>query len=180
MKILSIYADECRNELNALNIHYAKNIRFDVKEMHDWGKCIAMDYIDELHQYRYYTIYINKKLLDDRCDTLSLKTTIIHELLHTCANSFCHTRDWKRLADYVNLKLGYNVKRTDCSTDKLPYEMLAERVNENKYVLKCEKCGQMIFRNRMSNLLRYPEQYRCARKIDGCEQSCGGMFIREK
>lgn len=94
--------------------------------------------------------------------------TMIHEVIHTVDGCWNHGELWKRCVDKVNRKYGYSISRT--GSQKQGYSLKVAEVNV-KYIIKCDKCGNTIQRQRMSKLVKYPEIYRC---------KCGGKLSRIK
>lgn len=155
--------ETCKKELDVLNIPYGNvvNITPNKTALSRWGQCVKYYNGD-------YSINISTRLLDDSVPYDGLKSTIIHELLHTCPNSFNHGKTWKGYADKVNKRYGYLVQRCDNSIDK----GVVEITKDAKYAFKCNKCGSIIVRNRASNFTKHPENYRCS--------NCNGKFTRIK
>ena len=74
---------------------------------------------------------------------------------------------WKRLAEKVNSKLGYNIKRCSSASEKGVIE--DHRLdNRRQYIIVCEKCGLAYTRQRACRLVENPELFRCGR--------CGGKL----
>ena len=101
-------------------------------------------------------------------------TTLIHEILHTCDNCQNHGPQWKAYAGRVNQKYGLNIKRATSSEEK----GLVKDITNYKYAIRCEKCGKMIYKNRLSNSIKYPNQYHHIKNDEGL--NCGGCFERVK
>ena len=45
--------------------------------------------------------------------------------------------------------------------------MKKKKKKESKYILRCTKCGKLFYKDRMCNVIRYPEDY--THSIDGGE-----------
>ena len=158
------YAVECMKELDALNIRYSPNISFviNTRATTRLGLCKKLG--------NSYVIEISSLLLDERVDAVrGLKTTIMHELLHTCRGCMKHTGRWAELAAKVNAAYGYHVTRA-ASPDEgiIPGELR----KPPRYFIRCVKCGMQIPRQKRSPLVNHPENYRCAK--------CGGALQRVK
>ena len=155
--------NECKKELDALNIPYGPvvSITPNTTAASRWGQCRRL-------YNGTYTINISTRLLRENVPINGLKSTIMHELLHTCPNSFNHGKTWKRYAEQVNSKYGYNVQRCDTSNDK----GVVEIISDVKFAYKCLGCGAIVVRNRASNFTKHPENYRCS--------ACRGKFERIK
>ena len=158
MRNLNTVAKECMTELDNIGIHYGKVVRFEIntRAKKRWGQCkkTAQGYI----------ININVDLLDERNDINGLKNTIIHELLHTCKGCMNHGSEWKRLADKVNRHYGYGVTRCSNADEKgVNYrrETVRRAQPEYKYAIRCECCGHIYKRSKLTKTIQHPENYRC-------------------
>lgn len=152
MKNLNNYIKICMRELDDLSINYSKSVRFEInrRAKSRYGMCKK--------ENDGFVISVSDMLLMDEVDEKSLKDTIIHELLHTCKDCQNHGAQWKKLAQAVNEKYGYNIKRASSRTEKgLPE--IKER--DAKYAVCCTVCGKVFERYRMSKLIRYPNMYCC-------------------
>ena len=109
-----------------------------------------------------YTIYISKYFLNN--PTAEIKNVLVHEVLHTVKGCMNHGNKWKVLANRMNSKYGYNIKRTS------NYILNSEEANQIKrqYTIKCQGCGQTIYRQKKSKLVTKPHLYRCGK--------CGGKL----
>lgn len=156
--------NECRAELDSIGIKYGNIVSIQSANLTPttWGICTKKGDI--------YKIRINKTLLESAESYKGLKNIIIHEMLHSCPNSMSHTGNWKNLARIVNSKLGYSVSRCS-SNEELGVKINAMEQN-SKYACKCDKCGEILYRNRICNLVKYPSHY--------MHKNCGGTFIRIK
>lgn len=94
-----------------------------------------------------------------------LRTTLVHELLHTCPGCRDHGLRWKSYATIANKALGLDIQRTV----RLEEESQPLRHEEVKYILECQSCGARIERMRMSKAVKSPWRYRCR---------CGGKLKR--
>ena len=163
MKDLNAIANACMQKLDALDIRYGNIDRFDVntRAKKRWGQCKAKP-------GRMYAININHRLLQDDVPMKAVEETVLHELIHTCEGCMDHGPRWKAIVAKVNRAYGYNIKRANSADEK----MINYRPDETdiKYAVICTRCGHVVYRNRMSNFVRHPENYRCA--------TCHGEFRR--
>ena len=162
MRDLNMYASICMKELDSIDIKYGSIKKFVVntRATRRWGNCSG-------NKVNGFTIQISAVLLDECNDEIGLKNTIIHELLHSCDGCMNHGASWKRLAEKVNSKLGYNIKRCSSASEKGVVE--DHRLdNRRQYVIVCEKCGLTYTRQRACRLVENPELFRCGR--------CGGKL----
>lgn len=96
-----------------------------------------------------------------------IKNTIIHELIHCIPYCNNHGEEFKKYANLINNRYGYNVsrvgnKKEDFEKSNIEYD---EPQNYN-YKIICKGCNQDFYRQRLNrNFLRY---YRCAK--------CGSKF----
>lgn len=171
MRDLNVIAIECIRELEIIGIQCGKVTEFAVntRAKRRWGLC-------RKNGDGTFSININADLLLESTNIDGLKNTIIHELLHTCPNCFCHTGEWKRLADKVNRYYGYGISRCSTAADKGIDEKVIQareierqrKRNNPKYIFKCKGCGQIVTRQRKSDFTEYYRLYHCAR--------CHGAF----
>ena len=156
-------AEECKEELRALNIEFAENVYFEIntRAKSRFGRCRKVcSWNNE------FTIEITDMLLEKNVPTKSLKNTIIHELLHTVDGCMNHKSKWKNLANKVNNAYGYDIKRASSFEERgVKMEIAPKKIN---YMFKCKGCGQTIKRTRKSKFTEFYNYYTC-----GC---CGVKF----
>lgn len=102
------------------------------------------------------------------CSDDVIREVLAHEVLHTCPGCHDHGKIWKTYAGIMNTAYGYNIKRTasfEAAGLEQPEE--AKRIEEIRYVLRCEKCGREYHRRRRSKAVKNPGRYRCR---------CGGRL----
>ena len=119
-----------------------------------------------------YSINIARFILDDDIDDKAVMETIIHEILHTVSGCMNHGKKWKSLGKIIEREFGYTITTTDNYSkfsDRLAEERKVERnIKKHNYVFRCKDCGQTIYRERMSNFVKYYKHYRCGK--------CGSDF----
>lgn len=154
--------DYCLEQVHALGIktNPIASITINTRATGRWGQCRKSG--------NSYSINISNRLLQDNVPINSLRQTIIHEILHATDNGMQHKNEWKARAETVNRAYGYNVKRTNSATE-LGVEPINKAVNAN-YCCACEKCGYKIYRQRTSDFVKHPENYR--------HTGCNGKFKR--
>lgn len=107
-----------------------------------------------------YTIEIAARLLD--AQRQACMDVLMHEVLHTCYGCCNHGKRWKQYAQRVNDAYGLNVTvRGTCPG------LGVSDISKRRYVITCQKCGKVFYRERRSRLVDHPEMYRC---------SCGGCL----
>ena len=160
---LNSIAKICMNKLDDLSIPIEHNVAFTVntRATTRFGQCKYN------RKANTYSINIMSELIEPST-VIGLKQTIIHELLHTCPNCLNHGNIWKKYARMVNDATGLNVSRTN-SCEELGVNRKA--IQNYKYVIICEKCGKKWYRQKASNITKYPERYKC---------SCGGKLKVER
>lgn len=164
MRNLHQITSKCMDELEAIGIELGRveNVIVNTRAVNRWGQCKRL-------ASGGYEINISSRLLDENVPEISLKNTVIHELLHTCRNCMNHGAEWKYLAQKVNRAYPqYNIKRTASSEEY--HVQTASVVRKPKYAYECIKCKKQIFRYRESEFTRNVGNYRCA--------SCHGKFQR--
>ncbi len=117
-------------------------------------------------KYQMHHIEISKWVM--QLDDSIIKNTIFHELIHCIPYCNNHGEQFKKYANYINQKLGYNIKRVgdpkeDYEKSNLPFQ---EENKTYKYKIQCQKCGQEIYRQRFNAKLI--KKYRCGK--------CGGTL----
>lgn len=115
----------CEKELNAI-MPITQTIRYEgFKAVKTYGQARR-----ESHWYNSWLVRINVNMVNEE----EVKNTIIHEILHTYPNCQCHTGEWKRRAQIVKNKLGYEITR-------LSRKELGETTRKPKYIIECQDCG---------------------------------------
>ena len=100
-------------------------------------------------------------------DNEIIKNTIMHELIHCLPYCNNHGEEFKKYANLINQKLGYNIsrlgnKKEDYSKSNVEYD----EKEEYKYHIKCTNCGQEFFRKRLNK--NFDRRFRCGK--------CRGKF----
>ena len=91
----------------------------------------------------------------DDYPTIYTKEIILHELIHTLPGCFNHGEHFKAVARTLNMKYGYNISRVASSSS---VACLAPQ--EHKYEIQCPVCGKIFYRDRMSDFVKNPQNYR--------------------
>ena len=151
-------------EALACKIPFSKNISENVyinkRAKKRYGACK----LENIKGRKKYIIEVSSFVLD--ADDQTIKGIIAHEVLHTCHGCMNHGERWKRYASILNRAYGYNIKRVATREENnLPKENIG--VAKPKYAIKCQNCGNIIYRMRMSKVIKNPERYRC---------KCGGKL----
>ena len=98
-----------------------------------------------------------------------VKSTIVHELIHTVAGCYNHGPKFQEIARLLssayNIELGTRASKKEMALSE------EYRIAKAKYVIRCKKCGQIITRQRATRLVKYPVMYSCG---------CGGDLVRIK
>ena len=168
MKDLMKYVGEVCRDLDSIGVRYRTVRRWSVntRAKKRWGDCRALGGGE-------FAISISARLLADGADDQALRDTVAHELLHTVEGCVGHRGLWRELADKVTRELpGYSISRVTSAADKGFHDEQATAVSAPKYryALVCERCGQVIRRQKASKVIRAPQRYRCAK--------CGGRLKR--
>lgn len=149
MKNIYAIAKECKNELNNIGIETGNIVSYKIntRAKKRWGQCS--------YSYGTYAIEISNRLLQDDVSDIATKTTMLHEMLHTCKDCMNHGKEWQALADKVNKAYGYNIKRTTTSSEKGVEPMQSSETVH--YILHCENCGSHWEYKRYSKIVRCAE-----------------------
>ena len=167
---------ECLEELNKIGIIFDnKDIKVYISRRNNkrYGCCKpeipdeeykevtrkGFRYIIRYENYKKYSIEISKWVME--LDESIIKNTIIHELIHCLPYCNNHGKQFKKYADIVNTKLGYNItrvgnKKEDFKKSNLEY---IEK-EEYKYKIECKKCGKIFYRKRLQK--NFVRKYRCS------------------
>lgn len=135
MRNLNAIANDCITELKDIGIEPPR-ITFEVnsRAATRWGQCKKTN--------GRYSISIASVLMDEKAPLNGLKSTIMHEVLHTMPNCFDHGTTWQRYADKVNKAYGYKVTRTDSYKDKGFTSNPFTQAHPYKYTITCNCCGR--------------------------------------
>ena len=159
MRNLDYYAIMCIRDLEVIGIELGKITKFSIntRAKKRWGQCV-------MFPDKHYEININVNLLREDIPLDGLKSTLYHELLHTCKNCFDHGKQWNAYAARVEQYYGIKVNRTESAYDKGFTEEQVKAYNENriKYKFVCKGCGQKVNKMRASAFVKHPERYQCA------------------
>lgn len=117
-----------------------------------------------------YVIELNHKLLE--VEEKYAMETMVHEILHTVEGCMNHGPKWKGNAAVMNRKFGYNIKTTSSYSER----GLEQPVG--KYQIQCTNCKKVFYKNRMSNLIKYPKKYICSCKVKGTLEVVTGTTQR--
>jgi len=167
---LAILGEECMDELENLHIPVCRNVRWKIntRSKNNWGMCSILHY----DMYFDFQIEIAVHLLENPDAFDSLKNTVIHELLHTCPDCFCHTGLWKKYAEKVNRAYGYNIQRcvTKEEVKQFKRTSLCEYRQEEtvKYRVQCVECGEHWDYRRAGKIVKIYKRCTCGR--------CGGSL----
>lgn len=151
MKDLQSYANRCLKMLDGVGILYGSITGFvvDTRPKRRYGQCRKRGLTFE--------IGISKFMLDDSIPDKALENTIIHEVLHTIDGCQNHGSKWKHYAGIVKEHLGYDIRR--CNGDKEGLPVTAQF----RYAVRCTGCGMVFRRMKRTDLIKYPEWYRCGK-----------------
>ena len=156
MKDLQEMYHRCVQELGSIGIRPGKisAVTINKRAKKRWGQAKRQGGIWE--------ISISDRLLADDLPDWPLRDTMLHEILHCVEGCRGHTGKWARLAAKCNAQLDAHIKtRTD-------FDGLIE-AEPPRYMIQCTRCGQTFGRDRVSKLVRHPEDYRFR---------CGGTLKR--
>ena len=135
MRDLNKITEECRQEIESIGITCGevKRVVVNYRAKARWGQCKGL-------KGGGYEINISSQLMSDDVDIVALKTTVIHELLHTVKGTRGHTGLWKEYAELMNDTYGYNIKRCTPAYEKgITEEQRASMIP--KYFIECTNCG---------------------------------------
>lgn len=177
---------ECKEELNNIGIDLNNenigsiSINIAKRNCKRYGCCKQEDpvkstrYVEKVGRKRYikyarfnkHTIEISKWVMELNSDII--KNTIMHEIIHCMPGCNNHGEEFKKYANFINYKLGYNISRL--GDKKLDLEQSNIQVVENEkfnYKIECSECGYNFFRKRLN--CNFARKYRCGK--------CSGRFV---
>lgn len=182
---LDLLYKECINELNNIgidilnknvigdiDIHISKrnNKRYGVcKQEHpdETSKSIKRKGYRNFIKYNKFNVHhieISPWVMELNDDII--KNTIIHELIHCMPYCNSHGVEFKKYANFINNKLGYNISRVGNKKEDFIKSNITYEEETYKYIVICNGCGQTFYRKRYNkNLTR---KYRCGK--------CGGKL----
>lgn len=102
-----------------------------------------------------FKIEITELLLDGKHNDSAINT-MIHEILHTADGCKGHNNVWKHYANIIKNQYDIEIKTRSSAEEKG-----VTRQVKAKYIIKCEKCGQKIYRERQSKLIKHIDAYKC-------------------
>lgn len=129
------YEDAC-DILDSLDIEYGpvRSVTVNTRAKTRWGQCRHSKFED------IYDIEICSRLLAPDVSYTDVMDTVLHELLHCHKDRMCHTGEWKRCAELVNLRYGYDIQRAASSAEK---NIANDRLSTAKYIVTCNGCGSV-------------------------------------
>lgn len=185
-KKLQIVYDECIHELQKIGIdvlNFEKIGKIDIsiskRNNKRYGCCkqeepdLQTKYVEKVGNKRIiryakfnkHHIEISPWLME--LDEDIIKNTIIHELIHCLPNCNNHGEMFKKYANYINDKLGYNISRVgNKKEDYIKSNVEYKEKESYNYHIKCTNCGQEFFRKRLNR--NFTRKFRCIK--------CGGKF----
>lgn len=154
---------ECIDELNSININVEKNrmieLKINTRSKKRYGCCkkISKDK---------FLIEVNEWVMD--LNEAIIKNTIMHEIIHCLPRCNNHGENFKKYANIINEKLGYEISRIgnkekDFIKSNLEFK---EKPIKYRYQIICENGDQQFFRQRI--IKNFTRKYRCGK--------CGGKF----
>ena len=181
-KLIKLY-EECIEELQSIKLEIINNelvgqidIKLAKRNSKRYGCCKQEEPDKKCYHisrktkqydvFKKHHIEISKWVLD--LNDSVIKNTIMHEIIHCLPYCNNHGKEFKKYANYINENLGYNItrlgnKEEDFKKSNLEYN---EKINNYKYKIMCNKCGQIIHRQRFKEKLL--SKYRCGK--------CGGTL----
>lgn len=127
-----VYAcKEILGELGYLTYDKNYNVVFNTRAKNILGFCKKIS-------DKNYQISINLNFL--RCaNPATIHDTIMHEVIHSIDGCMNHGRNFKKISEDVNQKLGYHISRT--TTDNTYY---ANFLNNKQYIIYCKGCNKIV------------------------------------
>ena len=180
--------ETCISELKSIDIEFSDigiiDIKMDKRSLKRYGCCKQEDPVETskyfikrgrrikvcFNRFNKHHIEISSWVM--QLDDLIIKNTIIHEIIHCFPGCNNHGVEFKKYANYINEKLGYNIQRLGNKEQDFKFsniELVNEKISFN-HKIKCKKCGIVFFRKRLKKDLI--KKYRCGK--------CNGKLEIEK
>lgn len=179
---------QCKKELKAIGIDLNNKNIGDItiniakRDCKRYGCCKqelpdeASKYHEKIGKKRYvryavfkkHNIEISKWVMNLNDDII--KNTIMHEIIHCMPYCNNHGEEFKKYANYINYKLGYNISRVGDKNQDLKDSNIETEKEKYNYKVQCSKCGYFFYRKRLAT--NFISKYRCGK--------CRGKFIIQK
>lgn len=111
------------------------------------------------NDYKLRVSTIFEHYTDNSIAKVGLMNSMIHELIHTIPGCMNHGPQFKRHCRIVNSNTIYNIQTTAEPAESF---VAAQKVEKNKYVIKCPHCGQEYTYKRKCKAVEYPFLCRCS------------------
>lgn len=149
--------------------------------------CLAKTGKRKTPQSKWGHITVNGNFIKYHSSSNLFHSTLAHETIHTLVGCFNHGENFLRIGrELSNIYSGIEIRRTSNDpgylmwlNNKKPYVPREER--SFKYKIVCPKCGQIIYRERLSKLVKHPEKFICGRchsKFDVYEVMPDGTEVK--
>lgn len=165
MKELKKIYQECLQDLQAIGIKPGniREVKINRRFRKSFGICRR---IKEPWKGVWYRLEFNPEILKEEVPDYITKSTVIHEILHSCYGCMKHTGRWKAYAERVNQAYPeYQINRL-ITVEEL--QAVQPKLEYHYYVI-CDICKVPIGYLRRGNVWKHPERYRC---------KCGGKLQR--
>lgn len=165
MKDLEKIYQECLYDLQKIGIHPGniREVKMNCRFRKSFGICRRIR--DPLVGV-WYRLEFNPEILKDEVPDYITKSTVIHEILHSCYGCMKHTGRWKAYAERVNQAYPeYRINRLVTAEEM---QTVQPELEYHYYVI-CDTCKTLIKYLRRGNVWKHPERYRC---------KCGGRLRR--
>lgn len=136
--------------------------------------CLAKTGKRKTPQSKYGYITVNANYIAHHSNSDNFHSTLAHETIHTLVGCFNHGPNFKAVGEKLaSIYSGIAINRVSCDPEYKQY-MHGKRLytstgdRQFKYKIVCPKCGQIIYRERLSKLVKSPDKFRCGK--------CGGKF----
>ena len=115
-----------------------------------------------------YHIFLNPNMLkfndgirdgryDDSGEQL-IKSVIAHELVHTLPGCMNHGKRFHEKGNLVHRYMGYKI---DTKADEDASVYFRKYLPKTNYLIKCDKCGNEIYKSTLSDPIKNPSRYLC-------------------
>ena len=165
-KMLGVF-EQCKAALDDMNIEWRNVENLIVKRLaanvYGYTDLITANGITR------YEITIYNLFMDERVSENAVKGILFHELLHTVDGCENHDGKWNVLAKMVEAKFPGCPILEHGNNAGIPFEVFRDNFYKGKakYLLRCNKCGEMFFYRKLTNGILHHKDMTC---------NCGGKF----
>lgn len=101
-------------------------------------------------------------------DPESIRRTLVHEFGHFVTPSEHHSSYWLTRANKIGEKWGIKCSKVADQDEAAAFEKNVGPKQTKKYQVVCSGCGKIVSRQKLCDIIKHPENWKCG--------SCGARF----